>query len=131
MSEGIMGTYNPAKSIDSVEWLDLGEAERIDLVQMFHEELEDEMPDDALSIHATVHVVVENQIAMGVELVPETIAKLTRQGLDRHEAIHAIGAIITEDIFDIVNGNIQEFSAKKYRRKLEKITAKRWRKGQY
>jgi len=126
-----MEKYNPAESIDSVGWLDLGEAERIELVRAFHEDLEDEMPDDALSIHASVHVVVENQIAMGVELVPETLAKLTRQGLDRHEAIHAIGAIVAEDIFGIVNGNSQEFSPKKYRRKLEKITAKRWRKGQY
>lgn len=89
------------------------------------------MTSDALSAHSSIHVIVENQLAMGVELIPATIAKLTRQGLDRHEAIHAIGAIITVDIFDMLKGNIQEFSPSKYRRKLEKITAKRWLKGQY
>lgn len=68
---------------------------------------------------------------MGVELIPETIAKLTRQGLNRYEAIHAIGAIISEDIFDLLKGNMEEFSQKNYRRKLDKITAKRWLKGQY
>ena len=68
---------------------------------------------------------------MGVELIPETIAKLIRQGLDRHEAIHAIGAIISEDIFYIMRRELTEFSPKQYRRKLEKLTAKRWRKGQY
>ena len=126
-----MKKYDPFKSIDPEEWLELDEAERIELVRGFHEILEDEMPDDALSIHSSVHVIVENQLAMGVECIPETIAKLTRQGLDRHEAIHAIGAIVSEDLFDMVKGNVQEFSPKKYRRKLEKITAKRWLKGQY
>ena len=126
-----MEKYDPFKSIDPEEWLELDEAERIELVREFHEILEDEMPDDALSIHSSVHVIVENQLAMGVEFVPETIAKLTRQGLDRHEAIHAIGEIVSEDLFDMVKGNVQEFSPKKYRRKLEKITAKRWLKGQY
>lgn len=101
------------------------------MVRAFHETNEDGMTGEALSIHASIHVIVENQLAMGVELIPETIAKLTRQGLDRHDAIHAIGAIISEDIFNIVRGDITEFSPKHYRKKLEKITAKRWRKGQY
>jgi hypothetical protein len=92
---------------------------------------EQDVPEDKILIHSAIHVVVENQLAMGVEPVSETIARLIRQGLDRHEAIHAIGAIISGDIFDILKGNVQEYSLVKYRRKLEKITAKRWRKGQY
>ena len=126
-----MEKYDPINSIEPDEWLALDEQERIDLVRSFHETLDDKMPSDALSVHSSIHVIVENQLAMGVELIPETIAKLTRQGLDRHEAIHAIGAIISVDIFDMLKGNIQEFSPIKYRRKLEKITAKRWLKGQY
>lgn len=47
-----------------------------------------------------VHVIVENQISLKVDSVLETIEKLTRQGLDRHEAIHAVGAVLSEDIFD-------------------------------
>ena len=78
-----------------------------------------------------IHAIVENQLAMGVELVPETIKKLIRQGLYRHEAIHAIGAIVAEDMFNLMKGNIKEFSLQRYRRRLEKITAKRWRRGQY
>ncbi|PKH88524.1 hypothetical protein [Colwellia sp. Bg11-28] len=61
---------------------------------------------------------------MGGDLILETIAKLTRQGLNRHETIHAIGAIISEDIFDVMKGNTEEFSPKKYRRKLEKRAVK-------
>ncbi|PKG96173.1 hypothetical protein [Paraglaciecola sp. MB-3u-78] len=126
-----MDKYDPANPIGSEEWLALDEAKQIELVRDFHAELDLEMPVDALSIHLSIHVIVENQLAMGVELIPETIAKLTRQGLNRHEAIHVIGAILSEDIFDLVKGNIEEFSPTKYRRRLEKITAKRWLKGKY
>ena len=126
-----MEKYDPANSINAQEWLELEEAEQIELVRDFHSELNLDMPIEALTVHSSIHIIVENQLAMRVDLIPETIAKLTRQGLDRHEAIHAIGAIISEDIFDVIRGNIEEFSPAKYRRKLEKITAKRWLKGQY
>ncbi|MCK4983854.1 MAG: hypothetical protein KAS17_13075 [Victivallaceae bacterium] len=126
-----MKNYFPDKLVNPEEWLALDEGERIALVRAFHENHDGEMPADALSVHSAIHAIVENQLAMRVELIPETITKLTRQGLDRHEAIHAIGAILSEDLFDMLKGNIKEFSPKKYRRKLEKLTAKRWRKGQY
>lgn len=126
-----MEKYDPAHSIDAKEWLALDEATQIQLVFDYHGSLALEMPEDALMVHSSIHVIVENQLAMGGYLIPETIAKLTRQGLDRHEAIHVIGAILSEDIFDLIKGNITELSPTKYRRKLEKITAKRWLKGQY
>ena len=129
--ESVMEKYDPIKLIEADQWLALDELDRIELVRAFHETLDDEMPSDALSVHSSIHVIVENQLAMGVELIPETIAKLIRQGLDRHEAIHAIGAIISVDIYDMLRGDLQEFSPIRYRKKLEKITAKRWRKGQY
>lgn len=128
---GSMNKYNPEKSINPEEWLALDEGVRIELVRDFHQNLPEELPDDALSLHSSLHVIVENQLAMGVQLIPETISKLIRQGLNRHEAIHAIGAILSADLYDLIKGNVQEFSLKKYRRKLDKITAKRWRKGQY
>ena len=126
-----MDKYNPDKPVDPEDWSALDEAIQIELVHDFHSELDLEMTGEALRVHSSIHVIVENQLAMGVDLIAETIAKLTRQGLNRHDAIHAIGAIISEDIFDVIKGNVAEFSPIKYRRKLEKITAKRWLKGQY
>ncbi len=127
-----MVTYSPLTQPDKDEWLESPEFDRIDAVRDFHESsIDDDFEEEgALAIHSSLHVIVENQLALGVEFIPETVAKLTRQGLDRHEAIHAIGAIISEDIFDIMRSEKTEFSAKQYRKKLEKITAKRWRKGQ-
>ena len=124
-----MESYHPLKQPVPEERLALDEDERICLVRDLHETL-DELPEDAFNLHTMFHVIVENQIAENVEFIPETIAKLIRQGLDRHDAVHAIASIVCKDIFDLMKGNKQEFSAKQYRRKLEKITAKRWRKGQ-
>jgi hypothetical protein len=52
-------------------------------------------------------VIVENQIAEGYEPTVRAIVRLTAGGLDRHEAVHAIGSIISAGI--------------------ERITAKAWR----
>ncbi|MGO0305044.1 hypothetical protein ACTL6P_00275 [Endozoicomonas acroporae] len=127
-----MKYYNPNKPLNVSEWLVLDDEQRKILVSNFHESTEEEFQDDgALTMHCYMHVVVENQIATNVDLVSETVTKLVRQGLSRHEALHAISAIIVEDVFDMLKGTKSEFCLKKYRRKLEKITAKRWRKGQY
>lgn len=126
-----METYDPLVPPNKGDWLALPEHHRIERVRDFHENSVHHLDVEALTIHSLLHVIVENQIALGGELLPETIAKLIRQGLDRHEAIHAIGTIVSEDVFKIIRGEVNEFSPKQYRRKLEKITAKHWRKGQY
>ena len=126
-----MAKYDPSTKLNPEDWLALDEYERTLLVQDFHDAEESDLDEKGKEMHALIHVIVENQIAMEIEPVPETANKLTRQGLDRHEAIHAIGAVLSEDIFDLMKGNIAEFSPKKYRRKLEKLTVKSWKKGQY
>lgn len=123
-----MNQYDPNVSPLVDEWLALDEDERLELVMDFHSEVEDRGA--SREVHASIHVIVENQIAMEVENVPRTLAKLIRQGLNRHEAIHAIGAIITQDTFSLLKGHVDAWDSKRYRRKLEKLTAKRWRKGQ-
>ena len=54
--------------------------------------------------HAAVHAVVETQISMGDETpVRCTASRLMAEGLDRHEAIHAIGIAFMGTIHDIAN----------------------------
>ena len=84
-----------------------------------------------MTLHASFHVIIENQLAENITIVVQTVAKLMRQGLDRHEAIHAIAAIISEDVLKVAKGEGEAFTMKKFRKRFEKITAKRWRKGQY
>jgi len=125
-----MKIYHPSQRPSPDEWLELDESLRIDLVQKSHNAAGIEFEEGAENIHSVIHVVVENQLALKVGNVPETMAKLARQGLSRHEAVHAIGAVISEDLFDMVKKN-QEHDIKKYRKRLDKLTAKRWSKGKW
>ncbi len=47
----------------------------------------------------------------------------------RHEAIHAAGAVLTENLFKLLQGNEKSLNLKPYRKRLKKLTAKHWRKG--
>jgi hypothetical protein len=75
------------------------------------------------------HVVVENQVALGEATpVPATLNRLMQEGLDRHEAIHAIGSILMSIVFDVfeepaVGGDINA----RYSRELATLTAAGWR----
>jgi len=75
------------------------------------------------------HVVVENQVALGEPTpVPDTLKRLVDEGLDRHEAIHAIGSILMSIVFDVshdphVTGDINA----RYSRELAELTAAGWR----
>jgi hypothetical protein len=75
------------------------------------------------------HVVVENQVALGEATpVPTTLDRLMDEGLDRHEAIHAIGSILMSIIFDAVrNTDDGDDINEKYSRELAKLTAAGWR----
>jgi len=127
-----MKHYKASLALDADEWLALDESIRIELVRKsIGDEIEDDVPDEGKELHAVIHVVVENQLAMGVDPVPATLSKLIRQGLKRHEAIHAIGAVLSDDIFDLLQSNKETWHKNRYRKRLDKLTAKRWRKGQW
>ncbi len=126
-----MDYYDPEVEPVAEEWLELDEDERISLVEVFHESAGIEPPESGSLLHASFHVIVENQVAMGVEGVREAIARLVEGGLPRHEAVHAVAAVVSEDLFDLMEGTSQKFNAERYRGRLDKLTAKRWRKGKW
>lgn len=45
--------------------------------------------------HATIHVVVENRLAMGHEAVVEAYDRFRAAGIDRHITIHALASVVT------------------------------------
>ena len=125
-----MKIYNPSIPPKSDVWLELDEQNRLDLINDFVENYEQDIEKEARDIHAAIHMIIENQLALRVELTTETYNRLKRQELDRHQIIHAIGAVISEDIFELMNGNKENpFEGQKLR--LKKLTAKRWKKGKY
>ena len=89
--EGAIGAYNPFTAPDPQAWLALDEQERIDLVVAYHRRAGIRFPRE--QAHAAIHVVVENQIADAKLPVRRIAQRLISEGLDRHEAVHAIGSV--------------------------------------
>jgi hypothetical protein len=50
-------------------------------------------------------VVVEHQIAIGERIVEDTIARLQREGLSRHDGIHAVGSVLTNHLSNVLRGD--------------------------
>ena len=118
--------YDPNRQPDSEEWSDLDESERIDLVTDYHRGARIAVPN--LSIHASLHVVVENQILMGDKTpVGATLGRLMAEGLDRHDAIHAIASVLSGVMFDSVKPQPNADLNAVYFREVAALTAARWR----
>lgn len=80
------------------EWLQLPEQERMRAVSTFH--MVHRLKSGPLRAHAAVHVIVENQIAMGFGPTVRAMARLQGQGLNRHDALHAIGSVVAAHMFE-------------------------------
>jgi len=94
--------YDPHHPPNAKEWLALPELERLDLVLDYHRRRRIQLPNDML--HAAIHVTIENQIAMGDELPVESkLNQLVQGGLDRHDALHAVGSVLAEHIHVILS----------------------------
>jgi hypothetical protein len=122
-----MQHYDPLEAPDPEGWLALDEQERIALVRDYHRSAGIRVPNATL--HATLHAMVETQIALGDETPARRTAQcLMDEGLDRHEAIHAIGSELTEFIEKLpesdTDPNAPYFAA------LERLTAQDGRRSQ-
>ena len=121
-----MNRYDPHQAPDPKEWNELDETERIDEVLQYHKHNRIRLPNAVL--HATFHVIVENQTAMGDELnVARTLKRLMSEGLDRHEALHAIGFVLSNHMCALMNGTASAFSESLYASELESLTLEKWR----
>ncbi len=95
--------YNPLHAPNPEEWIALDESERINLVLSYHNQEEDDMPN--VYMHSIIHAVIEYQIAGGKKYpVKETLDRLMQEGLNRHDAIHAIGSVFIKYIREVGTG---------------------------
>jgi hypothetical protein len=121
-----MDAYQPLKAPDPAVWLELDEAERIALIEEYHEANDIQIP--GMTFHVTVHAIVENQVAEGDALpVREKLRQLVAQGLNRHEAIHAIGSVLLKHLTAISQGKAVEADPNTgYFRALNRLNARKW-----
>ena len=123
-----MERYDPELAPDREEWLGIGELERILLVEAYHRDTRADLPKGSRRIHATIHVVVENQLAENHAPVVRALARLMKEGLSRHDAVHAIGSVVAESIYDIHHDQeTKETVQPRYDAAIERLTAEEWR----
>jgi len=122
-----MNAYDPDTPVRGSDWLQIDEDERIALVSSYHRRKKIRLPNPQL--HYVIHVVVENQLALGEEIVVTTLARLQAEGLGRHDAIHAIGSVLATDLYELMREGsaTNDDTYVRYLEHLEKLSAKNWR----
>lgn len=119
--------YDPFDPPNGLEWLALGEEERVQLVIAYHHSIGDQGENERT--HCLLHVIVENQLAMGESMAPvrERLRQLMAQGLDRHTALHAIAYVLFRHMtwlsLDKGAGGDQDA---RYFRELKRMTAQKY-----
>ena len=123
-----MERYDPEIAPPAEDWLEIDEGERIVLVEEYHRDARIPLPKRARRLHASMHVIVENQLVSNDEPVVRALGRLMKEGLSRHEAVHAIGSVVAEDIYDLLKQNDPpETVHARYYAAIERLTAATWR----
>jgi len=117
--------YDPETAPDPEKWLALDEVQRTELVSAYHRRMRMKLPN--AHVHALVHVIVENQLAEGFDLVKDALVRLRADGLDRHEAIHAIGSVLMSHMWNMMREGAKTPDANEpYFQALRTLTASSW-----
>jgi hypothetical protein len=120
--------YDPEHAPDPREWLALDEQERIRLAKNYHTAARIKTPN--AEAHALFHAIVENQIAEGFGPTCRTVDRLQKDGLTRHDAIHAVGSVIAEFTYDSMHGNVTSSvgdAQRELNARIEALSAESWR----
>jgi len=116
--------YDPMVGPASEAWLELDEGEQAELVLRYHKRHGARAGN--LRLHAIIHATIETQLAERHSGATAALERLLGRGLDRHEAIHAIGSVMAEHIHGAMRG--VAFDAAEYGRRLSQLDAASWRR---
>ncbi|HEX7123649.1 MAG TPA: hypothetical protein VF178_14835 [Gemmatimonadaceae bacterium] len=93
------------------------------LIEAAHDE---DMPDRLA--HAAIHAIVETQIAEDLTSVVDAMTRLQAQGLDRHEALHAVGSVLARHMWELLRADEQPADPNEaYYAALDQLSAESWR----
>ena len=122
-----MMRYDPEQPPNPEDWLALDESERIRLVERYHRQAGVKPPGER--VHAMFHAVVENQLALAnPAAAPRALQRLQQEGLTRHEALHAIGAVLARHVGNVRQSGGEAGDARgRYEADLEGLSADLWR----
>ena len=119
--------YDPEIPPNAEAWLALDEQVRISLAERYHRRAKIKLP--SVKAHAAFHAIVENQIAMGLGPVVRASTRLMKQGLSRHDAIHAVASVLADHLYEQANAKVEdspEVVQSRYDAEVERLNAKEW-----
>jgi hypothetical protein len=117
-------SYDPLQGVGSW-WNELSEEERLDLIIDHHRRKRVRLPNARM--HTLAHLIVENQALLGEETpVRATLDRLIGEGLDRHEAVHAVGMVLLGLMWEVCTDRLQTNPATKYYQELQELSAEKW-----
>lgn len=122
-----MSRYDPETTPNPTAWQALDELERIALVRRYHVGKRIRLPN--VELHSQIHAAIENQVAGGMESVQRALVRLQDQGLTRHDAVHAVGSVLAEHLYDRLQAARSDEPAKanaRYEEAVKKLTAESW-----
>jgi hypothetical protein len=94
----VLTKYDPDRPPDPERWRAQNEMELVDIVQRYHRRERIWLADERA--HAALHVMVENQVALGdATPVGAAVDRLMGEGMSRHDAIHAVGAVLDKHVY--------------------------------
>jgi uncharacterized protein YoaH (UPF0181 family) len=108
-------------------WLDIEEQERLDRVTRYHETAlpKAKLP-PSLARHAGLHVVVEDQLVSGEPpQARKALQQLMSDGMSRHDAIHAVGWVVTKHMRSAIEGR-KAMDNDAYLKDLDSLTLESW-----
>ncbi len=122
-----MDKYDPERTPDPEWWLTLDEQERIQVVEDYHRRKKIKLP--SLTAHAAFHAIVENQLAENLESLHRAMVRLARQGLSRHDSVHAIASVLSRHFYEVLNAKAPdppEVVQARYAAAVERLDASDW-----
>lgn len=120
-------TYDADVAPEAAAWQRTDEGVRTHAVETYHRALAVHPATPDPSLHASMHVIIENQLAGGEPAaVAATLNRLVSAGLTRHEAIHAVASVVAPALLKVVREHV-DFDRVGIERALERLTAAEWR----
>ncbi len=121
--------YDADRAPDPGTWQAEEEGARIAAVEQHHLALAaGHPPTPNARLHATLHVVVENQLALDdPPEVRRALSRLMAGGLGRHDAIHALASVVADATYGALSR--KRFDPRAYARALDALTAEGWRRS--
>lgn len=126
-----MPRYEPLRRLPAETWLAIDEGERLALSVAHHRRARVKLP--KIRLHAAAHLIVENQLAQHIPLAEETMERLQREGLDRHDALHAMGQMVMEHMLNLMHEAKPPGADphERYFGALRNLTAEKWLKQDF